>query len=95
MSDYNELVDSYYRAWFRFQPEAAVDMGVDGYSEKLAPYGDDDITRIHLVGNNETLKDIAKHYYGSSDLWNAIYQENKDLIADADNVPSGTPLVIP
>lgn len=55
MSVYNELVDSYYRAWFRFHPEAAVDMGVEGYSELLAPYGDDDIGA--LVTLNEKLID--------------------------------------
>lgn len=55
MSAYNELIDSYYRAWFRFHPEAAVDMGVEGYSEKLAPYGDDDIGA--LVTLNEKLLD--------------------------------------
>lgn len=55
MSVYNELVDSYYRAWFRFHPEAAVDMGVEGYSEILAPYGDDDTGA--LVTLNEKLLD--------------------------------------
>ena len=55
MSAYNELIDSYYRAWFRFHPEAAVDMGVEGYCGKLAPYGDDDIGA--LVTLNEKLLD--------------------------------------
>lgn len=43
MSAYNEIIDAYYRAWFRYHPEAAVDLGVEGYSEVLMPYGDDDI----------------------------------------------------
>jgi uncharacterized protein (DUF885 family) len=55
VSVYNELVDSYYRAWFRFHPESAVDMGVEGYSEMLAPYGDDDIGA--LITLNEKLLD--------------------------------------
>lgn len=67
MSVFNELVDSYYRAWFRFHPEAAVDMGVEGYSEQLAPYGDDDIGA--LVTLNEK-------------LINAIDELNKDELDD-------------
>ncbi|HKK07084.1 MAG TPA: DUF885 domain-containing protein [Gammaproteobacteria bacterium] len=39
---FRTLVDDYYRAWFRFHPEAAVDVGVEGYSHLLRPYGDDD-----------------------------------------------------
>ena len=67
MSIYNELVDSYYRAWFRFHPEAAVDTGVEGYSQMLAPYGDDDIGA--LVTLNEKLLD-------------AIDELNKDELDD-------------
>lgn len=43
MSVYNELIDLYYRIWFRYHPEVAVDLGVEGYSDRLTPYGDDDI----------------------------------------------------
>ena len=43
MPAYTDLINSYYRAWFHFHPEVAVEMGVDGYAHKLAPYGDDDI----------------------------------------------------
>jgi uncharacterized protein (DUF885 family) len=57
VSAYNEIVDSYYRAWFRFHPDAAVDTGVEGYSDKLAPYGDDDIGA--LVTLNEKLLDAV------------------------------------
>lgn len=37
------LIESYYRAWFRYHPEAAVDAGVPGYASLLRPYGDDDL----------------------------------------------------
>jgi len=40
---YNDLIDLYYRTWFRYHPEVAVDLGVEGYAERLTPYGDDDI----------------------------------------------------
>lgn len=43
MSDLTALIESYYRAWFRFHPEAAVELGIDGYSHLLTPCDDDDI----------------------------------------------------
>ena len=57
MSAYNDLVDSYYRAWFRYHPERAVDLGVEGYSHLLVPYGDDDIGA--LITLNEKLIDAV------------------------------------
>jgi uncharacterized protein (DUF885 family) len=47
---YNYLIDEYYRAWFYHHPEKAVDLGVPGYADRLAPYGDDDsaaLVRLH------------------------------------------------
>ena len=38
---FDQLVADYYRAWFNFHPEAAVDVGVPGHEARLAPYGDD------------------------------------------------------
>ena len=32
------IADDYYRAWFRYHPEAAVDAGVAGYERLLTPY---------------------------------------------------------
>lgn len=43
MPVYNDLIDLYYRTWFRYHPEVAVDLGVEGYAGQLTPYGDDDI----------------------------------------------------
>jgi len=40
---FDEIVEAYYRAWFRYHPEAAVEAGVMGYAGLLTPYGDDDI----------------------------------------------------
>jgi len=57
LSAYNELIDSYYRAWFRFHPETAVEMGVEGYSNILTPYDDDDIGA--LITLNEKLIDAV------------------------------------
>lgn len=36
-SQFDELVRTYYRAWFRFHPEAAVEAGVPGYAHLLTP----------------------------------------------------------
>ena len=47
---YHSLLDEYYRAWFFHHPEKAVDLGVAGYADRLAPYGDDDyaaLVRLH------------------------------------------------
>lgn len=52
-STFDQLLRDYYRAWFRFHPEAAVEVGVDGYAECLTPYHDDDIGA--LVSLNENL----------------------------------------
>lgn len=40
---FDQLVSNYYQAWFRFHPEAAVDVGVGGYQYRLRPFDDDDI----------------------------------------------------
>ncbi|MDH5180512.1 MAG: DUF885 domain-containing protein [Gammaproteobacteria bacterium] len=42
MSNLSQVIDTYYRAWFRFFPEVAVDLGIEGYAEKLRPYGEDE-----------------------------------------------------
>jgi len=53
MPELQNLIQSYYRSWFRFHPEVAVDMGVDGYSHLLTPCDDDDIGV--LISLNEKL----------------------------------------
>lgn len=50
---FRELVDTYYAAWFRYHPEAAVDVGVPGYEHLLTPFGHDD--RAALVCLNDQL----------------------------------------
>jgi len=50
---FEALVAAYYEAWFRYHPERAVDVGVDGYAHLLRPYGDDEIGA--LVALNEKL----------------------------------------
>ncbi len=49
------LRDSYYRAWFRYHPEIAVDLGIQGCADHLTPYADDDIGALFSL--NEKLLD--------------------------------------
>ena len=41
-SEFEQIRDEYYQAWFRFHPETAVEVGIPGYAHLLAPYSDDD-----------------------------------------------------
>lgn len=43
------MLDSYYSAWFRYHPETAVDVGVNGYSDRLRPFGDDEIGALTVL----------------------------------------------
>jgi len=40
---FDTILDSYYKAWFRYHPEEAVEVGFDACADQLKPYGDDDI----------------------------------------------------
>jgi uncharacterized protein (DUF885 family) len=51
---FDELVRSYYRSWFRFHPEAAVEVGVPGYAGLLTPGPDE--RRGPLVCLNDELR---------------------------------------
>lgn len=51
---FDQLVHSYYGAWFRFHPERAVEIGVPGYSHLLTPGPDE--RRGPLVCLNDELR---------------------------------------
>ncbi|MFQ5761372.1 MAG: DUF885 domain-containing protein, partial [Acidiferrobacterales bacterium] len=53
-SSFEALVKEYYQAWFRYHPEAAVEVGVPGYEHLLMPFGDDD--KGALVCLNDELR---------------------------------------
>lgn len=42
-----------------------------------------------------TLRNISLKYYGHKSFWVYIYEENKDKIENANNIPLGTKLIIP
>ncbi len=49
MAELRAILDSYYSAWFRYHPEAAVDLGVPGYADRLRPYDDDEIGALTVL----------------------------------------------
>lgn len=53
MAKLTTIIDRYYRTWFRFHPEVAVDAGVSGYAHLLKPYDDDDFNALRVL--NEKL----------------------------------------
>lgn len=56
---FDRIVAEYYRAWFRFHPDAALEAGVAGYEQCLPPYGDDDIGAL-LTLHQELLGSIEE-----------------------------------
>ncbi|HKQ30467.1 MAG TPA: DUF885 domain-containing protein [Burkholderiales bacterium] len=53
-SSFDDLVKHYYRSWFRYHPEAAVDAGVPGYAHLLSPCGEEE--KGALVCLNDELR---------------------------------------
>jgi len=53
-SSFEALVKDYYQAWFRYHPEAAVEVGAPGYAHLLMPFGDED--KGALVCLNDELR---------------------------------------
>jgi len=49
MAKLTTIIDRYYRTWFRFHPEVAVDVGVTGYANLLKPYGDDELGALKVL----------------------------------------------
>lgn len=62
---FRELIETYFAAWFRYHPEAAVDVGVPGYEHLLTPFGHED--RAALVCLNDQLV-VGLEELGSADL---------------------------
>jgi uncharacterized protein (DUF885 family) len=54
-TEFEQIRDDYYHAWFRYHPEAALDVGVTGYEHLLRPYADQE--QGALLSLNEKLLD--------------------------------------
>ncbi|ARB07059.1 LysM domain/BON superfamily protein [Clostridioides phage phiSemix9P1] len=66
-------------------------------SEKNVPLtkGFDTKQKTHKVVEGDTLFKIAKKYYGNGDLWQKIYEANKDKIKSPNIIQNGWILIIP
>ncbi|KPI46409.1 peptidoglycan-binding protein LysM [Clostridioides difficile] len=51
--------------------------------------------KTHKVIEGDTLFKIAKKYYGNGDLWQKIYEANKDTIKSPNIIQNGWILIIP
>jgi len=51
---FGALVETYYNSWFRYHPEAAVEVGVPGYAHLLAPVGEE--ARGALISLNDSMR---------------------------------------
>lgn len=51
--------------------------------------------REHRVAPGENLSDISQYYYGSPNYALVIYQHNKDIIQNPNNIYVAQVLVIP
>jgi hypothetical protein len=85
---FDELVQTYYHAWFRFHPEAAVDAGVPGYAHLLTPCSEDakggliylnDELRVALEELNPFVLDEDRRVDYEL-LWGAVQLENQLLL---------------
>lgn len=62
--------------------------------DEPAPPVKQDIVQ-YVVAPNDTLSDIAKHFYGKASLWTRIRDANPDKVSSEGNVRVGVTLLIP
>jgi nucleoid-associated protein YgaU len=51
--------------------------------------------RVHEVQSGETLSAIAKKYYGEANAYNRIFEANRPMLDDPDEIYPGQVLLIP
>lgn len=54
-----------------------------------------DKSSIYAVQAGDNLSRIAKHFYGDANAWKAIFDVNRDQLADPDHIRVGQMLKIP
>ena len=54
-----------------------------------------DVHQTYEVKAGDSLSKIAKHFYGSGNLWKRIFEANSDLIKDPNKIFPGQKLKIP
>ena len=50
---------------------------------------------IHKISSNDNLSKISNKYYGDATKWGKIYEANKEIITDPNNLKVGQELFIP
>jgi len=61
-----------------------------------APAGDAaPADQTYTVAAGDTLSKISKHFYGSANHWNDIFQANRDQLSNPDLIKPGQVLKIP
>jgi nucleoid-associated protein YgaU len=60
-----------------------------------APSASTTAGRTYTVVSGDSLSKIAKHHYGDSAKWHAIYEANRDKIKNPDLIYPGQVLTIP
>ena len=53
------------------------------------------LTQTHTIVNGDTLERIARRYLGDASFAEALYQSNRDRIADPNRLPLGKKILIP
>jgi nucleoid-associated protein YgaU len=51
--------------------------------------------QTYTVVSGDSLSKIAKHHYGDASKWRRIFEANRDLIKDPDEIYPGQTLKIP
>lgn len=51
--------------------------------------------KTHVVQDGESLTVIAREFYGNPSLWKHIFEANRDLINDPNELHAGQEVVIP
>ncbi len=54
-----------------------------------------DVKQYHEVKKGDTLWKIAKHYYGDGNLYNKIFEANRNILKDPNVIQIGQKLYIP
>jgi hypothetical protein len=49
----------------------------------------------HVIQSGETLRSLATRYYGNEGRWPVIYEANRSVIPDPENLSVGVEIVIP
>ncbi len=67
---------------------------VEGGASSTAPLSQP-AEQTHTVASGDSLSRIAKKHYGDANKWRRIFEANRDLIKDPDEIYPGQILKIP